>query len=81
MDPDSLLDMGLLAKVAVVVFLISFVVFVLFFGRIPALRYDTMYLLHDIGKRLIVKGTLRLGLCIDCYGFIFLEGYLPWISG
>ena len=73
--------MGLLAKIAVVVFLISFVVFILFFGRIPALRYDTMYLLHDIGKGLILKGTLRSGLCIDCYAFIFLEGYWPWISG
>jgi len=69
--------MGLLAKVAVVVLLIFFVVFILFFGRIPALRYDTGYLLCDIGKKLILKGTLRLGLCIDCYGLIFLEGYLP----
>ena len=73
--------MGLLAKVTIVVLLISFVVFVLFFGRIPALRYDTIYLLHDIGKELILKGTLRLGLCIDCYGFTFLERYMPWISG
>jgi len=73
--------MGLLAKVASVVLLISFLVFVLFFGRIPALRYDKMYLVHDIGQELTVKGTLRLALCIDCYGSISHVECLPWING
>jgi hypothetical protein len=73
--------MGLLAKVAVVVLLISFVVFVLFFGRIPAFRYGSLYHVRNIGQELILEGTLRLELCIDCYGFIFLVECLPWISG
>jgi len=72
--------MGLLAKVAIIVLLISFVVFVLFFGRIPALRYEKTYLTHDIGQELTMKGTLQLALYIDCSGSIFHVKCLPWIS-
>jgi hypothetical protein len=73
--------MGFLAKIAVVVLVISFVVFVLFFGRIPALRYNKPHLVQTIYKELILKGALLLGRYIVYYGFIFLVSCLLWING
>ena len=36
-------DMGFMIKVVIFVSLISFIVFVIFFGRLPALRYEKIY--------------------------------------
>lgn len=55
--------MSLLKKIATAVLLLSFVVFVAFFGRLPALRYvlhddiPGAYLSNDLGRLRLVYST------------------------
>ncbi len=67
-------EMGVLTKVLLVVLLISFMVFVIFFGRLPALRYENYT--YGVERGLIWKGILLLELYIVCFGFISPQDYL-----
>jgi palmitoyltransferase ZDHHC4 len=49
--------MGLLTTVFILIFFISFVVFILFFGRIPALRYSFVKFYIYWGKAYFERNT------------------------